>query len=524
MFKKIIHIEEPSLVFGRNQKAKDPRDGLLLYGPHEGWGSPDKFNNYTVTAGVVGTQAALAAYKGFVKEIKRPIYSMKRQKDGQIVSNELQRPSFPGFEAVFNIHWPEAPELYIEIEDSSIKEIIAREKNKQIRTNKMVDLFLGKMVDADRSEDNSINIWFVLVPKMIYKECRALKGKDFSKETMKFFKHKDQGQTSMFSEEEMFGDDISRFLDTSSDFHNLLKSRANQERISSPIQIIVEPKLKFRDIERNFRYTDDMKAFLSWSICTTLYYKLGKKPWKIGNIRDGVCYLGLVFKRFPSKNNQHYACSAAQLFMSDGDGAVFRGNNGLWLSENEKEFHLDEDESYNLLNLALNDYHDNHGTYPNEFFIHGRAEFSDKEWSGFLKALKDHNAETELIGIVIKDNAPMKLFRDVDDEKGNYGVLRGTAVIVEDNEAFLFTRGFIPRLNTSTSMETPNPLHVKISRGNAEIKTVLQDIMALTKLNYNTCIYGDGKPVTLRFSDTIGSILTATDQWKEEKRQFKFYI
>ena len=34
-------------------------------------------------------------------------------------------------------------------------------------------------------------------------------------------------------------------------------------------------------------------------------------------------------------------------------------------------------------------------------------------------------------------------------------------------------------------------------------------ILGLTKLNYNACIYGDGEPVTLRFSDTIGDILTA---------------
>ena len=33
--------------------------------------------------------------------------------------------------------------------------------------------------------------------------------------------------------------------------------------------------------------------------------------------------------------------------------------------------------------------------------------------------------------------------------------------------------------------------------------------MSLTKLNYNACIYGDGLPVTLKFADSIGEILTA---------------
>ena len=110
------------------------------------------------------------------------------------------------------------------------------------------------------------------------------------------------------------------------------------------------------------------------------------------------------------------------------------------------------------------------------------------------------------------------------DRNCNYGVMRGLAMVVNDNEAYLFTRGFVPRLQTSLSMETPNPLHIRIARGNCPLRTVLEDILALTKLNYNTCVYGDGKPVTLRFSDSIGSILTATDNWKEERRQFKYYI
>ena len=40
-------------------------------------------------------------------------------------------------------------------------------------------------------------------------------------------------------------------------------------------------------------------------------------------------------------------------------------------------------------------------------------------------------------------------------------------------------------------------------------QVVLRDVLALTKLNYNACIYGDGIPVTLRFADAVGDVLTA---------------
>ena len=526
MLSKIIYIDEPELLFAGNQSAIDPRDGLLLYGPYEKWGEKFKLNTYSIAAGVIGSSDALFKYRNFVKQIKKPIISIKRNKNGMLVSNEVQRPSYPGFEAIFNIHWPEEPELFCEINSADLDSIFSRSTNRKIRTAKIVDLYLDKMTKASNESDYSINLWFVIVPKKIFNNCRTKKGygTDFDKSIIKYYEMKSLGQGHLFNEEEMFGDDISSYFDSSSDFHHLLKAKANQAHLSSPIQILVEPKLEFRDILTNISYSDDMKASLAWNLSTTIYYKLGKKPWKLYNIRSGVCYLGLVFKKFQNQHIKNMICSAAQLFLSDGDGTVFRGNNGLWIGENPNEHHLDESESFNLLNLALNDYYENNKIYPNELFIHGRAAFSDKEWNGFLNAVESHNAATKLVGVVIKDEAPLKFFRDVDAEKSNYGVMRGIAVIINQKEAFLFTRGFVPRLNTSMSMEIPNSLHIKVVRGDVDIEIVLKDIMALTKVNYNTCLYGDGKPVTLRFSDTIGSILTATGNWKEERRQFRFYI
>jgi hypothetical protein len=48
--------------------------------------------------------------------------------------------------------------------------------------------------------------------------------------------------------------------------------------------------------------------------------------------------------------------------------------------------------------------------------------------------------------------------------------------------------------------------------------------MALTKLNYNSCIFGDGKPITLKFADLVGNILTAGPNAELEVLPFKYYI
>ena len=88
---------------------------------------------------------------------------------------------------------------------------------------------------------------------------------------------------------------------------------------------------------------------------------------------------------------------------------------------------------------------------------------------------------------------------------------------------------FAPRLQTYPGREVPNPLYVDVCRGKVEIDVVLNDLLALTKLNYNTCIFADEVPVTLRFADAVGEILAAgplsSDNDKNEiPLPFKHYI
>ena len=114
--------------------------------------------------------------------------------------------------------------------------------------------------------------------------------------------------------------------------------------------------------------------------------------------------------------------------------------------------------------------------------------------------------DISLVGVTIKDEKVFKLYRDKD-----FPILRGSFYVKNRNNAYLWTKGFIPRIQQPLGMETPNPLTIKLVRGkgNIKIETVCSDILALTKLNYNTCKYGDGLPVTLKFANVIGEILTA---------------
>lgn len=515
---KILLIEEPKLIFGHDQKAIDPRDGLVLFGPHK------QLHPYTLRVGVIGSNEGIKGYSEFVDRINKPILSTQK-KYNKIKSQERKRPSFPGFEAVFGVKWPSKPEAVIALKDISIKTCLAN-KSKIIRTNQLVDLFLNEIVEFHQKEDKKLDIWFIVIPTQVYNSCKPGSwGRNISKGTQQYADRRDAGQLSMgFGEYTDYDSTLDRVLDTANDFHNLLKARLIQEKITTPVQLIIERTLQFRNRESNIPYDEYMKANLAWVQGTSLYYKLGKLPWKLGDIREGVCYLGLVFKKTPNDKNKNNVCSAAQMFLHDGDGSVFRGNIGLWETEKPNEYHLDQLAASELIGLALDDYFQKWKKYPSELFIHSKTHFNDTEWGGFIDAVTSRNAGTNLVGILIKDLNELKLYRHAKNQVSNFGVLRGTAVIIDDHEGYLCTKGFIPRINSSNSMEMPRNLRIKIIRGTSNIETVLRDILGLTKLNYNSCIYGDGIPVTLKFSNKIGNILTAIPEWKVDTRQFMYYI
>src|SRR5690606_11753698 len=89
-------------------------------------------------------------------------------------------------------------------------------------------------------------------------------------------------------------------------------------------------------------------ATTAWNLCTTAFFKAQGSPWILADVRGGVCYIGLVYKRDDTRGEQENVCCGAQMFLDSGDGVVFRGAMGPWASADGKEFHLSSDAAKSL--------------------------------------------------------------------------------------------------------------------------------------------------------------------------------
>jgi hypothetical protein len=299
----------------------------------------------------------------------------------------------------------------------------------------------------------------------------------------------------------------------SPDFRRQLKARSM--RYDVPVQIIRESTLRLDD---NYAAGERRLTPLSgrmWNIGTTLYYKCGGKPWRLVSARDGVCYIGIAFRRTEGNDT---ACCAAQMFLNSGDGVVFLGEYGPWYAPKDKQFHLTESAARNLLSGILKTYADLEGKPLTEIFLHSQSYISEEEFRGYQAACPEG---VTLTGVRVRPNrrGGTRLFR-----LGDMAVLRGTFWKQNERSGFLWGSGFKPVLGTYDGWEVPVPLRIDILYGDAPIERVAQDIFGLTKLNYNSCKLGDSEPVTVGFSSAVGEILISNPQITYRKPSFKFYI
>lgn len=379
------------------------------------------------------------------------------------------------------------------------------------RASGVVELYLDKIKVIAKSEKN-VNFIVCIVPDIVHKNCRpesqvkdGLGPKISSSEK----KIRASGQSDLFDQ---YAPETYQY---SVDFRRQIKARAMEFGI--PIQIIRESTLRLQDVDARDERGLTCLSDRAWNLATTLFYKAGGQPWKLAGARDGVCYIGIVYRLTDRNSDSRSACCAAQMFLDNGDGVVFRGQDGRWYSPKDYAFHLTKSAAKDLLTGLLKTYFDLGGKPLKEIFVHCHSSIDEVEFRGFQEACP---TGAKIIGVRVRqERAGIRLFRE-----GTRPVLRGTFWQISDHTAYLWGSGFKPRIATYDGWETPAPMRIDVQHGDADITQVAKDIFALTKLNYNSCKLGESEPVTIGFSDAVGEILVSNPTVKNPSPKFKMYI
>jgi hypothetical protein len=480
----------------------------LLTAPYDGAAAN---HPRSIPYAVVGTATGIAAFMEWSSLLQKPIIAdAVRDATGRRPLNEKLWPPYPGFEAAFASTWPEEP-VWATVLDAEALAAASRDLDPNKRAYEVVNAYLAGIRTVVK-RDEMPKVIVCVVPEEVWLNCRPeshvaeVVGVGVKVSTRERSQRR-AGQSDLFVPFEQ------QQYQLSVDFRRQLKARVMEYGV--PVQIIRETTLHVGPPTKDWPRLLTPLPDRAWNLSTTLYYKAGAKPWRLAEAREGVCYIGIAFRKGDKEGAS--ACCAAQMFLDSGDGIVFLGQDAPLYSEKERQFHLSKASAKRLLSGVLKTYAELDGRPLKEVFLHYRSEINGDEFAGYREACPEG---VRLVAIRVRpDRYSVRLFRP-----GFWPVLRGTFWKVRPMTGFLWGSGFKPRWETYDGWEMPVPLRIDIQHGIAEIEQVARDIFGLTKLNYNACRLGNAQPVTIGFSDAVGEILVTNPNVAGKKPNFKFYI
>lgn len=501
-------LPEPDLIFADGRTTTDPKEGLSIYGPY---GLTSGEHREKIRVGFIGTDTTIAQARGWLEQCAQPI----RGVEGKL----RQFPDFPGFnqdtafqsEFIFNQDW-----------DSSITQ---RDLAKVITTSDKVeafeaavDLFVSRV--ALISDLDVTDVIICALPEEIEDHYSSI-GPDevraspsahmtpVARAIRRLIRQAEKrGQMSFLAQ--LMPDEASATPGLlSRNFRRALKAKTNQAKC--PVQIMRQRSLVPADP------TAQNPASRAWNMVTGLYFKSRGRPWQVEGLDPDTCYIGISFYHHITEESHTVHSSLAQLFTTQGDSLILRGEKFEWNPDEQgRSPHLSEEYATKLMKYIMDKYHDYKKQYPRRVVIHKTSKFYDDERKGFEAGLIDANiAQYDLVSL---DLAGVRFFRE-----GAYPPIRGTWGQIGQASHWLYTLGYLPTQGTYPGPHVPRPLEITDKHGDSTYETILREVLALSKMNWNSADYASVFPITLHFARKVGEILAYLPDTVEPNPNFRFY-
>lgn len=303
------------------------------------------------------------------------------------------------------------------------------------------------------------------------------------------------------------------------DFRDLLKAQAM--RLNMHTQVILpstyDTSKRRRQKKRTtkFRSTQD-EATRAWNLYTALYYKAKGTPWRL--VRDPsqftTCYVGVSF--FRTTEGDKLETSIAQVFNERGDGIIVRGG-AARISKEDRQPHLSAQDAHDLLSRALETYRREHLNLPARIVLHKTSNYNSEELEGFHKALEEQRVST--FDLITLGSTEFRLFRDAE-----YPPLRGTFLTLDQKRHILYTKGSVDFFATYPGIYIPNPLEIRCFEVEQTPKYLAQEIMGLSKMNWNKTQFDGAEPITIWAARQVGSVLRYVGENEIVQPRYSFYM
>ncbi len=493
-------VPEPNLAFGHGELAPDPKAGIFSFGPPAPTGSEP--TPASIRLGVIGSKKTVESLQLWILRCAHPIASLQ--------PGTFSKVEFPGFQREQGFRCEaQIDRNLIEVLDGKALERLPKLGPSE-RLAEGVNLIVGGLrVLSHREPPPSVTV--IALPQEIIDSCVI--GMDrFGRRPRTALNSRTRGPARRQLKLENFlpeGAGESASTESAKHYSNLRRAvKFEAWKLGMETQIVWESTLA------GTRPIQDPST-VAWNFFTGLYYKAQGHPWHLADAQVGTCFVGVSFFRDFATSGDSLDASTAQIFSHTGDGMVLRGDRAAYRDPEDKRPRLSRQSAAKVAQESIAVYQSQMGVPPRRLVIHKTSRFSPDEIEGFRSAAS---------GIRTLDLVTIEDSRFVVYRQGNYPPLRGTVIPMDGYGTLVYTKAYSPYLGTYPGPGVPRPVAILEHHGDSTTHSVVEDLLAMTKLNWNSADFSCSLPITVQFAKRIGEVFSQGPTDPEVRSRFSFFI
>jgi argonaute-like protein implicated in RNA metabolism and viral defense len=186
------------------------------------------------------------------------------------------------------------------------------------------------------------------------------------------------------------------------------------------------------------------------------------------------------------------------------------------IDKNNRSPYLSKDAAFKLMTDVLNVYKKQMRQLPARLVVHKSSRYRPEELAGLEEASRTIKMK-DFVTVLTRGVRFMR-------SKGIYPPVRGTVVKVGDEDYILFTKGWIPYFKTYPGLRVPRPIEVVEHHGDTPLRVLSEEILALTKMNWNSADFCIREPITLAYSREVGKVLAYVPEEVIPRPEYLYYM
>lgn len=469
-FDSYAKAKEPIIYFHHQDETKQsihPINGLKVLGPLE-----ESFGTNGLTSKI---QLAIIAPDTGFERVKSHLESLLNPVSPKTEKEYLK--DYPGFDAVYKKH--------LVIPNSTESEFVITINGQEIRNYSAIQFYelMKSKIDKLALKNSEIDCVAIYVPNA-WRNFRELKNEN-----------------------------------TYFDLHDSLKLYA------------VKKGLRLQFIEdKSINYIDQAKV--KWWLSLGIYVKSNGTPWKVKTDNSETAFVGLGYAVRQNARNK-VVLGSSQIFDGNGNGLRFLLQPIEKPVFYNKNPFMSKEDAFRLVTNIRNTYHKIDPIIGlKKLVLHKTTHFTRDEIDGICNALEGID-NIELLQIQQFTNwRAIKLKKDFATGKHTfYGfpIDRGTIIQLDEFSFLLWTHGVVENQELNGKYYQgkrgiPTPLLIKRFRGTDPIETVANDILKLTKMNWNGAELYKTMPVTIDFSKRLSVMGKQLEELGNKAYDFRYFI